>query len=92
MRSGATSERGTPTVTESASPSGADAQNQAAELNCLRCGAVMESLGIEEFRTGGTSGGIKLLIGEWGELGEEKLPFELLVCPTCRFTEFRAAW
>jgi hypothetical protein len=53
---------------------------------------VIESLGIEEFRTGGTSGGIKLLIGEWGELGEKKLPFELLVCPTCRFTEFRAAW
>jgi hypothetical protein len=49
-------------------------------------------MGIEEFRTGGTSGGIKLLIGEWGELGEQKLPFELLVCPSCRYTEFRAAW
>ena len=52
----------------------------------------IESMGIEEFRTGGTSGGIKLLIGEWGELGEQKLPFELLVCPSCRYTEFRAAW
>ena len=79
-------------MTESAPPSGAEAQNPAAGLNCLRCGAVIESLGVEEFRTGGTSGGIKLLIGEWGELGEKKLPFELLVCPTCRFTEFRAAW
>jgi hypothetical protein len=49
-------------------------------------------MGIEEFRTGGTSGGIKLLIGEWGELGEQKLPFELLVCPSCRNAEFRAAW
>jgi hypothetical protein len=49
-------------------------------------------MGIEEFRTGGTSGGIKLLIGEWGELGEQKLPFELLVCPSCRYAEFRAAW
>jgi len=79
-------------MTESAPRSGADAPNQAGELTCLRCGAMIESLGIEEFRTGGTSGGIKLLIGEWGELGEKKLPFELLVCPSCRFTEFRAAW
>ena len=79
-------------MTESAPASGDAAQNQAAGLNCLRCGAVIQSLGIEEFRTGGTSGGIKLLIGEWGELGEQKMPFELLVCPTCRFAEFRAAW
>jgi hypothetical protein len=79
-------------VTEPEPPSGADAQKHAGELNCLRCGSVIESLGVEEFRTGGTSGGIKLVIGEWGELGEKKLPFEVLVCPTCRFTEFRAAW
>ena len=78
-------------MTESAPTSGDAAQNHAG-LNCLRCGAVIQSMGIEEFRTGGTSGGIKLLIGEWGELGEQKLPFELLVCPTCRFAEFRAAW
>ena len=65
---------------------------RAARLDCLRCGSRIESMGIEEFRTGGTSGGIKLLIGEWGELGEQKLPFELLVCPSCRYTEFRAAW
>lgn len=79
-------------MTESAPPSGADAQDRAAGQNCLRCGGRIESIGIEEFRTGGTSGGIKLLIGEWGELGEQKLPFELLVCPSCRYTEFRAAW
>jgi hypothetical protein len=79
-------------VTESAPSSGADAQDRAAGLDCLRCGSRIESMGIEEFRTGGTSGGIKLLIGEWGELGEQKLPFELLVCPSCRFAEFRAAW
>ena len=69
-----------------------DANARAAGRDCLRCGAAIESMGIEEFRTGGTSGGIKLLIGEWGELGEQKLPFELLVCPSCRYTEFRAAW
>lgn len=69
-----------------------DANARAAGRDCLRCGTAIESMGIEEFRTGGTSGGLKLLIGEWGELGEQKLPFELLVCPLCRFTEFRAAW
>ncbi len=79
-------------MSDASQPREIEAQNPAPGLNCLRCGAVIESLGVEEFRTGGTSGGIKLLIGEWGELGEQKLPFELLVCPTCRFTEFRAAW
>ena len=79
-------------MTEPAPPPEADAKDEAAGLDCLRCGTVIQSLGMEEFRTGGTAGGIKLLIGEWGELGEQKLPFELLVCPLCRFTEFRAAW
>ena len=57
---------------------------------CLRCGATLESMGVEEFRTGGTSGGWKLLFGEWAELGEEKLQFEILVCRTCRHVELRA--
>jgi hypothetical protein len=78
-------------MTEPAPPE-ADAQDEAAGLDCLRCHSVIESVGTYEFRTGGTTGAAKLLIGEWGELGEKKLPFELLVCPTCRFTEFRAAW
>jgi hypothetical protein len=79
-------------MTERTVPAEADAQDAAVGLACLRCRTPMQSMGIEQFRTGGTSGGIKLLIGEWGELGEQKLPFELLVCPRCRFTEFRAAW
>jgi hypothetical protein len=36
---------------------------------CLRCGAAMTSMGVEQFRVGGTSGGWKLLFGEWAELG-----------------------
>jgi len=58
---------------------------------CLRCGTTLQSLGIQEFRVGGTTGGWKLLFGEWAELGEPMLPFELFGCPSCRRVEFRAA-
>ena len=57
---------------------------------CLRCGAETHSAGVEEFRVGGTSGGWKLLFGEWAELGEEKISFEMHVCPNCRHVELRA--
>ena len=50
---------------------------------CLRCGAELESVGIEEFRVGGTTGGWKLLFGEWAELGEGKLNLELFACGSC---------
>jgi ribosomal protein S27AE len=56
---------------------------------CLRCGAQLQSAGIEEFRVGGTSGGWKLLIGEWAELGEGKLKFELRYCETCGQVDLR---
>jgi ribosomal protein L40E len=56
---------------------------------CLRCGATLELMGIEEFRVGGTSGGWKLLFGEWAELGEDKLQFEMRVCRTCRQVDLR---
>ena len=46
-------------------------------------------MGVEEFRVGGTTGGWKLLVGEWAELGENKLKFELLVCESCRKVELR---
>ena len=56
---------------------------------CLRCGAELGSMGVEEFRVGGTSGGWKLLFGEWAELGEDKLKFEIWACPSCRKVELR---
>lgn len=56
---------------------------------CLRCGTDMRTMGIEEFRIGGTSGGWKLLFGEWAELGEQMIKFEMLACPSCRHVEFR---
>ena len=59
---------------------------------CLRCGSPLRSMGVEQFRTGGTSGGWKLLLGEWAELGEQMLPLELFVCPSCRRVEVRAPY
>ncbi len=56
---------------------------------CLRCGGVLESMGVEKLRTGGTGGGWKLLFGEWAELGEDMIPLELLACRRCRHVEFR---
>jgi hypothetical protein len=56
---------------------------------CLRCGAELKSLGVEEFRIGGTSGGWKLLFGELAELGEGKLRLEVRACGACGHVEFR---
>ena len=58
---------------------------------CLRCGATIQSMGVEEFRVGGTSGGWKLLFGEFAELGEGMLKFEVLACGTCGKVELRMA-
>lgn len=57
--------------------------------DCLACGTRLQSLGVEDFRTGGTNGGWKLVFGEWAELGEQMLTFEVLGCPRCRRVELR---
>jgi hypothetical protein len=57
--------------------------------NCLRCGAPVEAVGIESFRVGGTSGGWKMLFGEFAELGEGMIDFEIFACPNCRKVELR---
>lgn len=56
---------------------------------CLRCGAALDTLGTEEFRTGGTSGGWKLLFGEWAELGENMLRLDVRACTSCRHVDLR---
>ena len=56
---------------------------------CLRCGRSLTSAGVQQFRTGGTTGGWKLLFGELAEVGEGMLPFEVLVCESCGYTELR---
>jgi hypothetical protein len=65
------------------------ADRRVGDDDCLRCGGELRSMGVEKFRAGGTSGGIKLLIGEWGELGESMVPLEILACTSCRRVEFR---
>jgi hypothetical protein len=56
---------------------------------CLRCGSPLTSLGVDQFRTGGSTGKWKLLFGEWAELGEGMVELEILACQTCRQVEFR---
>ncbi len=57
--------------------------------DCLRCRGPLADWGVIEFRTGGTSGGAKLLFGEWAELGEEKVPLHLRYCPGCGQVDVR---
>jgi hypothetical protein len=57
--------------------------------SCLRCGAPIQSMGVEEFRVGGTTGSWKLLVGEWAELGEGMLKLEVLACSSCGKVELR---
>ncbi|RPF42695.1 hypothetical protein EDD75_1803 [Thermodesulfitimonas autotrophica] len=64
-------------------------RNVSEDARCLRCNAKLELLGTEKFRCGGTSGGWKLIFGEWAELGEQMMPLEVWVCPRCRKVEFR---
>lgn len=56
---------------------------------CLRCGAPVQPVGVEGFRVGGSSGGWKLVFGEWAELGEGMLDLEIFACPRCRKVELR---
>src|SRR5207247_10070681 len=57
---------------------------------CIACKGELQSIGTEQFRVGGTTGGWKLLFGEWAELGEDMLSFEVLACTACRRVELRA--
>jgi len=58
---------------------------------CPICGFEMQFAGENSFRTGGTSGGWKLLFGEWAELGENMIPLLVYVCPNCGKVEFYAS-
>ena len=56
---------------------------------CTRCGGQLESEGVHRVRTGGTSGGWKLLFDGKTELGEGMIDLEMLVCARCRHVELR---
>ena len=57
---------------------------------CSYCGQNAQYVYTAQFRAGGTSGGVKLLIGEWGELGETMIPMYVFVCPNCAKVELFA--
>jgi hypothetical protein len=48
----------------------------------------MQSLGQIPIRTGGTSGGWHLLLGEWADAGEGLFPLDVYRCSTCKRIEF----
>lgn len=66
-----------------------DQLRQTDEMRCLRCRGPLVSMGVQELRIGGTTGGWKLLFGEWAELGEGFLRLEALACGSCRRVELR---
>ncbi len=57
---------------------------------CSSCGQNAQYVYTAKFRVGGTSGGMKLLFGEWAELGEEMIPMYVFVCPRCGKVELYA--
>ncbi len=52
-------------------------------LRCLVCDIVMDAYYGVPFRVGGTGPAMRVLIGEWAELGEEPIPIDLFVCRKC---------
>jgi predicted RNA-binding Zn-ribbon protein involved in translation (DUF1610 family) len=50
---------------------------------CTACGENAQYIYTAEFRIGGTSGGMKLIFGEWAELSESMIPMYVFVCPRC---------
>lgn len=56
---------------------------------CLGCKGPLQSLGVEHLRVGGVSGGWRMLMGSWAEVGEGILDVELLACRNCRRIELR---
>ncbi|MCW4009454.1 MAG: hypothetical protein NWF05_02390 [Candidatus Bathyarchaeota archaeon] len=57
---------------------------------CSSCGAITVYVYSENLRVGGTSGGWKLLFGEWAEIGEQTMPVEVYICQRCGKIEFFA--
>jgi hypothetical protein len=62
---------------------------RAAGLDCLRCGAPITPEGLQDFRTGGSTGATHFFLGQWAEIGEGKVTLEVYVCRRCRHVEFR---
>lgn len=57
---------------------------------CSSCGNNAQYVYTANFRIGGTSGGWKLVFGEWAEVGEQTIPLYVFVCPNCGKVELYA--
>ena len=57
-------------------------------MECACCEIPMQSLGQIPIRTGGTTGGWHLLLGELAEAGENTLPLDVYRCRRCKRVEF----
>lgn len=59
-----------------------------ADLKCAGCGGSMESFGKVPLRTGGSTGGMHLLMGGFADAGESLMLLDLLRCRECRRVDF----
>ena len=62
-------------------------------MECYACHVAMQSLGQLPIRTGGTSGGWHLLLGDWADAMEGVLPLDVLplsAMPTSRVRRSRS--
>ena len=57
-------------------------------MKCFACQVEMQSLGQLPIRTGGTTSGWHLLLGERADNTEGVLPLDVFRCPECRRVEF----
>jgi hypothetical protein len=64
-------------------------RNKTTGLACLRCRRELVSIGTPSFRIGGSSGPAHVLFGNWAELGESTVAFEVLACDSCGHVELR---
>lgn len=57
-------------------------------MECACCEIPMQSLGQIPIRTGGTTGGWHLLLGELADASEGTLPLDVYRCRRCKRVEF----
>ncbi len=57
-------------------------------MQCSVCQTEMQSLGQIPIRTGGSTGGWHLLLGEFADISEGVFPLDVYRCSRCKRVEF----
>lgn len=57
-------------------------------LECPQCQRALEDLGEYNFRVGGATGVGGFLLGGLNQLAQDRMTFDLRICPTCREVKF----